>query len=172
MKLKDYKSVSDRQDAYQLRRILNDELTHEEVTTTWKAIFPDIAIWSIPEIQEWLSNVFLFTPVEVDKLIHKYKTQVHEKVQPNKTMTPLPKFKKNDPNLVKISKNYWEIINMMKEAEKLLNESTSLHYYYDSKENYEHALTEKNNMNNLFLEIRKSVDRHITNCERHLRGEI
>ena len=61
MKLKNYKSVSDRQDAYQLRRILNDELTHEEVTTTWKAIFPDIAIWSIPEIQEWLSNCLLDT---------------------------------------------------------------------------------------------------------------
>jgi len=60
---------------------------------------------------------------------------------------------------------------MMITAEKLLNESTSLHYYYDTKENYEKAASEKDHLKNLFLEIRQYADRHANNCERHINGE-
>jgi len=174
MKLRDlsYKSASDRQDALQLRRILNeDDLSIEELVTIWKAAFPAIAIWSLPEIEEWLTNVFLFSPLEVDKLVTIYQTKIHAKVQSNKTMSELPKFKKDDPNLNKINKNYREIFSMMIAAEKLLNESTSLHYYYDTRENYEKAASEKDHLKNLFLEIRQYADRHANNCERHINGE-
>ena len=174
MKLRNlgYKSVSDRQDALQLRRILNeDDLPSDELVTIWKAAFPAIAIWSLPEIEEWLTNVFLFSPLEVDNLIHIYKNQIHVKIKSNKTMSDLPKFKKDDPNLNKINKNYREIFSMMIAAEKLLNESTSLHYYYDTRENYEKAAIEKDHLKNLFLEIRQYADRHANNCERHINGE-
>ena len=86
-------------------------------------------------------------------------------------MSDLPKFKKDDPNLNKINKNYREIFSMMIAAEKLLNESTSLHYYYDTRENYEKAAIEKDHLKNLFLEIRQYADRHANNCERHINGE-
>ena len=89
MKLRNLsKSVADRQDAIQLRRILNeDDLSTDELSTIWKAAFPTIAIWTLSEIEEWLTNVFLFSPLEVDKLVTIYQTKQCLSYQNLKRMT-------------------------------------------------------------------------------------
>ena len=113
MKLR-FKSVEDMEDASLLRRLLENDLPAEEAITIWKGAFPDIAIWSLEEMQEYLLQVFLFNPGEIDKLLQKYKNQIHNKVQPKRSMSPLPKFDKNDPNAIQMSKNYWEAMNHLK----------------------------------------------------------
>ena len=135
MKLR-FKSVEDMEDASLLRRLLENDLPAEEAITIWKGAFPDIAIWSLEEMQEYLLQVFLFNPGEIDKLLQKYKNQIHKKVQPKRSMSPLPKFDKNDPNAIKMSKNYWEAMNHLKKAVNLLSVTTPVESNYENNDEY------------------------------------
>lgn len=169
MKLR-FKSVEDMEDANLLRRLLENDLPAEEAITIWKGAFPDIAIWSLEEMQEYLLQVFLFNPGEIDKLLQKYKNQIHKKVQPKRSMSPLPKFDKNDPNAIQMSKNYWEAMNHLKKAVNLLSVTTPVESNYDNNDEYERAITERKHINNLFLAIRKHIDRHLNNFHQSIQG--
>ena len=61
-------------------------------------------------------------------------------------------------------------MNHLKKAVNLLSVTTPVESNYENNDEYERAITERKHINNLFLAIRKHIDRHLNNFHQSIQG--
>jgi len=151
-------------DAEKIGRILEEkEMPIQEMITLWTDVFPTLVIWSTEEIRQHLTELFEFSEEESDTLIEKYENLLQSKVSPSKEMTSLPNLDKINPDLHPIINILWEVNSYLKRAEKCLDHSELLRYFYEGPENFEKTQFEKDDIKIQIQKVKDSINKKLTN---------
>jgi hypothetical protein len=160
----------DKEDAKRLQSLLNPGTSNKHAEKVLKETFSELIRWTLEDIQDHLTEVFKFTPIQVDYIIDKYSQYIPTHRDSMNLPAPLPVFKRNTEQPKKLAENYWNAKKLLKEAKKLLSQPIIYPENYSNDIDFELAKTERTNINSAFVDIDKFINIQIENAHQYIQG--
>ncbi len=160
-----------KQDERLLRTLLKANVSNREAEAVLQHIFSDLVKWTLEDVIIHLTQVFNFTPIEVDLLIERYPAHIPTVREIMRRSAALPVFTQNSERVKEFTENLWKARKTLNDGKKLLSKTPIYREDYENQEDYDFASAERLNVNAAFVDINRWIDSQLENAHSFIQGK-